>query len=130
MSGLRNSIFFTAELALVQFYLKQAVLKSKLKSLKDVDELESEKLVAEFVVPAVQQSVKDVSNVGNWRDEKEYVLWKTHGWFFMSWMTTKFDGGVEMFLPINTVFYLKVLALCGFEKFFIQVFHFSVYLCA
>ena len=118
---MRNSVIFTAELTSTKFYVKQAVEKSSLKSLKHVEETESEELVAEFVVPAVQQSVKDVSNVGNWRDEADYILGKIHGWFFVSWMTTKFGDGIEM-LPVGTVFYLKVLTMCGMEKFLIQVF--------
>lgn len=121
MSTFSNSLFCAPELCLVKFYLKQALEKSSLKCLKDIDESESEKLVVEFVVPAVQQSIKDCSNVGHWRDEKDYVLLKIHGWFFMSWMATRFDMTDEIFPRIATVFYLDVLRMCQFEKYLMQV---------
>ena len=74
-----------------------------------------------FVVPAVEQSIKDCSSVGNWRDEKDYVLMKIHGWFFMSWMTTKLSLTGEIFLPIGTLFYSEILRMCQFQEYLIQV---------
>ena len=121
MNGFNSSLFCTPELGLIKFYLKQAVEKSSLKSLKEIDYSESQKLVFEFVVPAVEQSIKDCSSVGNWRDEKDYVLMKIHGWFFMSWMTTKLGLTGEIFLPIGTLFYSEILRMCQFQEYLIQV---------
>ena len=121
MIGFSNSLFCTPELGLIKFYLKQAVDKSSLKTLKGIDKNESEKLVSEFVVPAIEESVKDCSNVGNWKDEKDYVLIKIHGWFFMSWMTTRLGITGEIFLPIGTAFYSEILRICQFQEYLIQV---------
>ncbi len=129
MNVFSNSLFCTPELGLIKFYLKQAAEKSTLTCLKDIDKSECRKLVFEFIVPAVQQSVKDCSNVGNWRDEKDYVLLKIHGWFFMSWMMTKFGITPEMFLPIGTGFYLEILRMCQFEKYFTQVLYLYISVC-
>jgi hypothetical protein len=48
MNGFNISLFCTQELGLIKFYLKQAVEKSSLKSLKEIDYSESQKLVFEF----------------------------------------------------------------------------------
>ena len=127
MNGFSISLFCTPELGLIKFYLKQAVNKSSLKTLKGIDKNESQKLVSEFVVPAVEESVKDCSNVGNWEDEKDYVLIKIHGWFFMSWMTTRLGITGEIFLPIGTAFYSEILRICQFQEYLIQVLYILLY---
>ena len=132
MNGYNSSLFCTPELGLIKFYLKEAVDKSSLKCLKDIDKSVGQKLVFEFVVPAVEQCIKDCSSLGNWRDEKDYVLMKIHGWFFMSWMTTKLGLISETFLAIGTVFYSEILGMCQFQEYFIQVLYISlhvVYCC-
>lgn len=122
MAASSNSVFCTPDLELIKFYLRQAVQKSNSKCLQNLDQTESQKLVADFIAPAVQQCVTDASTLGNWKDEKSHVLLKIHGWFFLSWMTTKLgNNSSEMVISIGTMFYLEVLRICSLEEFLIQV---------
>lgn len=121
MAFFSSSFFCCKELSLVKFYLQEAIENSSLKCLKALGKVECETLAVDFVAPAIEQIKNDVSNVGNWRGERDSVFLKVHGWFFMSWMTTRFGITGEMFLPISTELYLQILRVCHFEKHLIQV---------
>ena len=116
-----NSLFYTRNVGLIAFYLQQAVEKSTRKNLKDVDQAESEEIISNLVYPAVVQCEKEALKIGNWRYGKDDVLLQIHGWFYMSWMSTKFDSFDKVFVPIGTVFYAQVVEICHFEQYLIEV---------
>ena len=124
MNFFDNSMFSIPEMTFIKFHLSKAIAKSRENSLENLDRSESRFLVGEYIVPVFEEITKDITDNGSFMEEKDYVLMRIHGWFFLSWMNSKLNCTFKTrtdFQAIGTLFYIDMITACGLEKYTIQV---------